>query len=264
MIFPKEFYPKRIKDCSIQKSRKKFKNKKNKNTFFLLEERFLWMKKYLKGKKIIIELGCGNGASKDILNNKNIVLTDIQKYPWISKKVDMVKLNLGKRYLKKVDVFIINHALHHCQNPSLSLKKMSSYLKKDGLILLNEPETSFFLKLFQYLLDDEAWSYKIDIFNSKKNIFKSNSPWDSNTAVAQLLFKDEKKFNFYFPYFSIIKNELSEFSIFLNSGGVVQNTFHIPVIKPIFNLMNFVDKLLIALMPSIFALNRRVVIKKIK
>ena len=96
------------------------------------------------------------------------------------------------------------------------------------------------------------------------NIFKSNSPWDSNTAVAQLLFKDEKKFNFYFPYFSIIKNELSEFSIFLNSGGVVQNTFHIPVIKPIFNLMNFIDKLLITLMPSVFALNRRVVIKKIK
>ena len=89
MIFPKEFYPKRIKDCSIQKSRKKFKNKKNKNTIFLLEERFFWMKKYLKGKKIIIELGCGNGASKDILNNKNILLTDIQKYPWISKKVDM-------------------------------------------------------------------------------------------------------------------------------------------------------------------------------
>ena len=86
MIFPKEFYPKRIKNCSIHKSRKKFKNKRNKNTIFLLEERFFWMKKYLKQKKIIIELGCGNGACKDILNNKNIILTDIQKYPWISKK----------------------------------------------------------------------------------------------------------------------------------------------------------------------------------
>ena len=264
MIFPKEFYPKRIKDCSIQKSRKKFKNKKNKNTIFLLQERFLWMKKYLKGKKIIIELGCGNGACKDILNNKNIILTDIQKYPWISKKVDMVKLNLGKRYLKKVDVFVINHALHHCQNPSLSLKKMSSYLKKDGLILINEPESSFVFKLVNFLLDDEAWSFKVNIFNSKKNIFKSNSPWDSNTAVAQLLFKNEKKFNFYFPNFVFLKNELSEFSIFLNSGGVVQNVFHIPINKFIFNLMNYFDKLLISLLPNIFALNRRVVLKKIK
>ncbi len=264
MIFLKEFYPKRIKNCSIQKSRKKFKNKKNKNTFFLLQERFFWMKNYLKGKKIIIELGCGNGASKDILKNKKIILTDIQKYSWISKKVDMTKLNLGKKYLKKVDVFIINHALHHCPNPAQSLKRMLIYLKKDGLILINEPETSFFLKFFQYLLDDEAWSYKVNIFNSKKYIFKSNSPWDSNTAVAQLLFKNEKKFNFYFPNFVFLKNELSEFSIFLNSGGVVQDTFHIPINKFIFNLMNFADKLLIWFLPGIFALNRRVVLKKIK
>ena len=264
MIFPKEFYPKRVKNCSIQKSRKKFKNKKNKNTFFLLQERLSWMKNYLKGKKIIIELGCGNGASKYILKNNKIILTDIQKYSWISKKVDMTKLNLGKKYLKKVDVFIINHALHHCPNPARSLKKMLNYLKKDGLILINEPESSFFLKLFQYLLDDESWSYKVNIFNSKKNIFKSNSPWDSNTAVAQLLFKNEKKFNFYFPNFVFLKNELSEFSIFLNSGGVVQDTFHIPVNKFIFNLMNFVDKLMIWFLPGIFALNRRVILKKIK
>ena len=264
MILPKEFYPKRIKDCSIHKSRIKFKNKKNKNTIYLLEERFFWMKKYLKGKKNIIELGCGNGASKDILKNKNIILTDIQKYSWISKKVDMTKLNLGKKYFKKVDVFIINHALHHCPNPARSLKKMLIYLKKDGLILINEPEASFFLKFFQYLLDDEAWSYKINIFNTKKNIFKSSSPWDSNTAVAQLLFKEEKKFNFYFPNFLFLKNDLSEFSIFLNSGGVVQDTFHIPVNKIIFNFMRYIDKLLIWLLPNIFALNRRVVLKKIK
>ncbi len=130
MIFPKEFYPKRIKDCSIHKSRKKFKSKKNKNTFFLLQERFSWMKNYLKEKKIIIELGCGNGASKYILKNKKIILTDIQKYYWISKKVDMTKLNLGKKYFKKVDVFIINHALHHCPNPARSLKKNVNLFKK--------------------------------------------------------------------------------------------------------------------------------------
>ena len=86
--------------------------------------------KIFRGKKIIIELGSGNGCIKKIINNKNIILTDIIKYPWIDKKVDMLKINLGKRYLKKVDVFIINHSLHHCANPSLTLKKISSYLKK--------------------------------------------------------------------------------------------------------------------------------------
>ena len=118
MIFLKEFYPKKSIQCSIPNSRIKFKNKKNKNVNFLLEKRFLWMKKYIKNKKSIIELGSGNGASKDILKNKKIILTDIQKYPWIDKKIDMTKLNLEKKYKKKVDVFIINHALHHCSNPA--------------------------------------------------------------------------------------------------------------------------------------------------
>ena len=57
MIFIKEFKPKKIKKCDTAESRKRFLNKKNKNLNFLLEERFLWMKKYIKNKKKIIELG---------------------------------------------------------------------------------------------------------------------------------------------------------------------------------------------------------------
>ena len=59
------------------------------------------MKNYIKNKKYIFELGSGNGASKDILENKKIILTDIQKYLWIDRKVDVTKLNLGKKYKKK-------------------------------------------------------------------------------------------------------------------------------------------------------------------
>ena len=68
--------------------------------------------KILKNKKIIIELGCGNGASKDILQNKKVILTDVEIFLDI-KKIDMTKLNLEKIF-KKVDIFIINHTLHHC------------------------------------------------------------------------------------------------------------------------------------------------------
>ena len=128
------------------------------------------MRKYVKNKKKIIELGSGNGACKDILRNKNILLTDIQKYSWINKKVDMINLKLGISFKKKVDIFILNQSLHHCANPSKLLNKMSSYLKKNGLILLREPEISFFLKFILYVLDDEAWSFNVNIFNSKKNV----------------------------------------------------------------------------------------------
>ena len=264
MIFAKEFYSKKIKKCSISNSRKKIKKNENQNAKFLLEKRFLWMNEYIKNKKNIIELGSGNGISKDILKNKKIILTDIQKYSWIAKKVDMTKLNLGKKYKKKVDIFIINHALHHCSNPAKLLKNITIYLKKGGLVLINEPEISFFLKLFQVILDDEGWSFNVDIFDTKKNIFKPNSPWDANTAVAKLLFGNEKKFHLNFPKFQIEKNELSEFTIFLNSGGVINNTFYIPTNRFFFNFLNYIDRILIFLLPGIFALNRSIVLRKIR
>ena len=56
------------------------------------------MDKYIKNKKIIIELGSGNGCLKRVLKQKKIILTDIIKYPWIDKKLDMLKIDLNKKY----------------------------------------------------------------------------------------------------------------------------------------------------------------------
>ncbi len=262
MFFLKEYKAKKIKAPNIFANRERIMSSKNKNLIYLLNKRFSWMKKYTRGKKIIFELGSGNGCIKKIIDDKKIVLTDIIKYPWINKKVDMLKINLGKKYFKKVDVFIINHSLHHCANPALTLKRISLYLKKNGYILINEPETSFFLKFIQILLDDESWSLKAKVFNHK-SIFNPKSPWISNTAVAQLLFKDYKKFQNYFPQYKIIENKLSEFLIFLNSGGVNSSFFHIKLNYFFLKLLDVIDNILIFFLPSIFALNRTIVLKKI-
>ena len=42
-MFFKEYNAKKEKEGDISKSREKFKNKKNKNLIFLLENRFFWM-----------------------------------------------------------------------------------------------------------------------------------------------------------------------------------------------------------------------------
>ena len=261
MIFIQEYKAKKIKKPDIFKNRLRILSSKNANLIYLLSKRFSWMKKYLRGKRHIIELGSGNGCLEKIIKNKNIILTDIIKYPWISKKVDMLKVNLGKKLLGKVDVIIINHSLHHCSSPYTTLKKISKYLKKDGYILINEPETSFFLKLIQIVLDDESWSLKSKVFR-RKNIFNPKSPWISNTAVAHLMFKDAKKFEKYFPEYKIIENKLSEFLIFLNSGGVNSNFYHVKLNKTLLKLLNCFDNFLIYLFPSIFALNRKIILKK--
>ena len=139
---------------------------------------------------------------------------------------------------------------------------MSIYLKKNGYILINEPETSFFLKFIQVILDDESWSLKSKVFNSK-SIFNPKNPWISNTAIAQLLFKNNKKFQEHFPQYKIIENKLSEFFIFLNSGGVNSNFYHVKLNKTLLKLLNCFDNFLIYLFPSIFALNRKIILKKI-
>jgi len=262
MLFLKEYKAKKIKAPDNFSNRRRIMSSNNKNLIYLLNKRFSWMEKYINRKKIIIELGSGNGCIKKIIDNKKIILTDIIKYPWIDKKVDMLKVNLEKKYLKKVDVFIINHSLHHCANPALTLKKMSIYLKKNGYILINEPETSFFLKFIQMILDDESWSLKSKVF-SRKSIFNPKSPWISNTAIAQLLFKNDKKFHKHFPQYKIIENKLSEFFIFLNSGGVNSSFFHIKLNNFFLKILNIIDEILIFFLPNIFALNRTIVLRKI-
>ena len=261
MIFIQEYKAKKIKAPNIYENRSRILSSKNSNLIYLLNKRFAWMKKYLRGKKHIIELGSGNGCLTKVINNKKIILTDIIKYPWINKKVDMLKVNLGKKYIRKVDVVIINHSLHHCSSPYSTLKKISKYLKKNGYILINEPETSFFLKLIQIILDDESWSLKSKVFK-KENIFNPKSPWISNTAVAQLLFKNNKKFESHFPEYKIVENKLSEFFIFLNSGGVNSNFLYVKLNKTLLKLVDCVDNFLIYIFPSIFALNRKIILKK--
>ena len=96
-----------------------------------------------------------------------------------------------------------------------------------------------------------------------KNIFNPKSPWISNTAVAQLLFQDESKFEKNFPQYKIVKNQLSEFFIFLNSGGVNSQFFYIRMNNFFLNLIDKIDKFLIYFLPNLFALNRTVVLQKI-
>ena len=263
MFLKKKYISKTSKSPNIFENRNKIIKSKNPNLIYLLNKRFKWMEKYLKQKKNIIELGSGNGCLKAILKKKNIMLTDIVKYPWIDKKVDMLKVNLEKKYVNKVDAFIINHSLHHCANPAISLEKMSKYLKKNGVILINEPETSFMLKLIQIILDDESWCLTDRVFQKNKNLFSSKNPWISNTAIAQLLFKNKYKFHKYFPQYKIEKNSLSEFFIFLNSGGVNSSFFCIKLNNFFFSILNSIDNILILLFPNIFALNRTVVLRKI-
>ena len=87
MFFKKEFKSTKKKNPDIFSERKKIFSSKNKNLTFLLNKRFYWMEKHLKGKKIIIELGSGNGCIKKIIKTKYRQIYHIYQNIQIIKRV---------------------------------------------------------------------------------------------------------------------------------------------------------------------------------
>ena len=226
----------------------------NKNLNFLLHKRFFWMRECIHNKKKkIIELGSGNGFVKKFLG-KHVITSDILKNKNIDYVIDMNNPSESHKIIKNTDVFIINHALHHSDNPIRLLKQLHKNLKKNGHILINEPEISLIFKFFLKIFNHERWDTNIK--NSKKKYF-----WRENNATGKLLFEG-KSIDDKFLDYKIKSNELSEFLIFLNSSGNGIDAPHVKLNKTFLNLTNFFDNLLIKIFPGIFALNRKVILQK--
>ena len=242
-----------MKILSPNESAKKL-TKKNKNLDYLLKKRFNWMKKYINRKRTVIELGSGNGFIKKYLGEK-IITSDLKTHQNIDYKFDMNNLKLPKKLKKKVNVFILNHSLHHCKNPLELIRIMKDNLKKNGFILINEPEISFVFKFFLKIFNHERWD--LDVSKSNQKNF-----WLQNNATGRILFKKNFENKFVKQNFHVVKNQLNEFLIFLNSGGNSVDSPHIKLSETNLNLLNKLDDFLIKVSPEIFALNRRVVLKK--
>lgn len=242
-----------MKILSPNESAKKL-TKKNKNLDYLLKKRFNWMKKYINGKRTVIELGSGNGFIKKYLGEK-IITSDLKTHQNIDYKFDMNNLKLPMKLKKKVNVFILNHSLHHCKDPLELIRIMNDNLKKDGFILINEPEISLVFKFFLKIFNHERWD--LDVSKSNQKNF-----WLQNNATGRILFKKNFENKFVKQNFHVVKNQLNEFLIFLNSGGNSVNSPHIKLSETNLNLLNKLDDFLIKVSPEIFALNRRIVLKK--
>ncbi len=270
MILPKTYFPahkeNRMKgEGEVEKARTFFLQKRPNNLHFLLKNRYEWMLPYLKDKKNIVELGAGAGLSKIILNQSNITLTDIQKYPWINQKIDATDLPFLPN---SVDVFICSHMIHHVAYPIRFLKNLATALKPQGIILINEVYTSLFLKLILRIMRHEGWSYEIDIFDEKSPANSPKDPWSANCAIPELLWQDKVKFETKVKELTIKRCELCElcelceFIIFLISGGVIAKTKTVNLPYFILKSLNFIDNILMRIAPKIFPLGQRLVLQK--
>ena len=241
-------------------ARKNFLNKKFTNLDELLKSRYLWMNRYLSSAKKIIEVGAGAGFSEFYLTSQ-VILTDVIKNDWINEKVDATSMPYQE---SSVDIIIASHCIHHMSSPIKFFKECNRVLKNNGLILIQEVNTSLLLRFLLKLMRHEGYSYDINVFNENEIANNPNDSWSANCAIPELLFSSNEKFEKNIPYFKILKNDLDECFIFALSGGVIAKKKIIEIPKIFFPILKLIDKFLIFLFPSIFALGRSVVLRKIK
>ena len=109
----------------------------------------------------------------------------------------------------------------------------------------------------------EGFDFTLDVWDEDNAKSDENNAWHGNIAVPHLIFDDKKKFeNNLGNLFNIKYEELTECLIFLNSGGVTSKTKFIPMNRFFLNILNFIDKILVKILPSIFCMGRRLVLTK--
>lgn len=239
-------------------ARKKFIEKRFRNLDFLLRQRYEWMNAYLKQGDVVIEVGAGAGFSPLYLKYAPI-LTDAVNNSWIEKYLDAINMDIESN---SVDILIASHNIHHFYSPYKFFEECSRVLKINGILLIQEINTSLLMRLLLRIMRHEGWSYEINVFDKNTIANNPSDLWSANCAVPELLF-GVAGFEKYFPSLKVEVNDLCEGLIFPLSGGVISKKKMVELPEVILKSVQFFDTILVHFFPNIFALGRRVVIRKV-
>lgn len=243
----------------VAASRKGYLENEPNNLKFLLEKRYQWMNDFIKLNDVGVEVGCGNGLSEFFIRCDNYLRTDYADFEWIDKKVDALNMPFADGSL---DFLVSSNMIHHLAKPYIFFQECHRVLKPGGLMLVQEINASFFLRLALKLMKHEGYNYDVDPFDKDSVCNDPENPWSGNNALPNLLFDDMKKFEANFP-FKCVREKHTEFSIFLLSGGVTAKTKTVQLGRALLSAFDALDHALIGLSKNTFALQRQIVLKKV-
>lgn len=242
-------------------ARQHFFSSTSQNLRQLLAGRFNWMNKYIPKDGRGLEVGCGTGISKEFIKAREYVISDYAEHPWLDVcNVDALNTGFPDG---SFDFVVSSNMVHHVPYPVRFFDEMSRILKPGGVLLIQEINASFFMRMLLRLMRHEGYSFDVNVFDPNLVCTDPNDLWSANCAIPNLLFDDPAKFHANVPQFRITKQSHSEFFNFINSGGVIAKTYSIPL--PVFFLkaLELTDTLLANCLPSVFALQRQVVLMKV-
>ena len=233
----------------------------NKNLFFLLKERFNWMNAFIKKNDVGVEVGAAGGFTKKFIKCKNFKISDFSDHEHLDyKNIDAQKTGFRN---KQFDFVISSNMIHHLPYPLKFFNEMHRILKKGGKLIIVDAHCSATLQIILILMRHEGFDFTKNVWDEDNPKSDENNAWAGNIAVPHLLFDDKKIFEKNMgDYFSMEYEELTECLIFLNSGGVTSKTLHVPLPFFILKILNFIDKILIKVLPQVFGMGRRIVLRK--
>lgn len=245
---------------NVARARADFLRRRPRNLDFLLRKRYAWMNEYLDGKETVVELGCGLGLSREYIRNPRLMLTDVNDYPWIDRRVDALDLPFADG---SVDAFICGHLVHHLAFPLTFFDSVARLLKPGGYVLIQELECSPFLKMLLWLRGNEGWDDGAPVFDRAARCTPDPAdPWAANCAIPRLLFSSPRRFEKEAGGLAVIRDEPCECLLFPASGGVLAKV-PAPVLPSwALALIDRLDEAAVRAFPRALALGRRVALQK--
>jgi len=104
-----------------------------------IQQRLDELKSFLKKPSFsLLDLGCGDGHLVQLANQQNIKALGVDQDPppqpqLISSSIEKLKFN------QKFDVITLYHVLEHLQNPRQILLKLQTWLKSNGVLVVEIP-----------------------------------------------------------------------------------------------------------------------------
>lgn len=241
-------------------ARKHYFSGKAPNLERLLKNRFQWMNTFIKPSHKGLELGAGAGFSKLFITSPNYQITDFADYDWLDiKGIDALNTPFENN---SIDFIVSSNMIHHLYSPMLFFREMDRILKPGGVVLIQEINASLMMRLILRLMRHEGYSFEPIVFDEAAICNDPNDLWSANCAIPNLLFDNPSKFEKEVSTFKVIETGFSEFFMFLNSGGVIAKTFFIPLPNWALSIIEGIDWVLTRTLPSVFALQRQVVLQK--
>ncbi len=191
-----------------------------------------------------LELGGGAGHSRDFI--PNLISADILPAPWLDVVCDAQCMPFRNAVFSNI---VLLDVLHHIPRPLAFLSDAARVLRRGGRLVILDPAITPLSWPFYRFLHQEPVDLSVDPLDEETTMSK-NDPFDSNQAIASLLFgRHRRRLEKSVNQFEIVT--LRRFSFFaypLSGGFKAWSLLPVAAVRPLVRIEDKLEPLLGSLM----------------